>query len=57
MRLILTHFRVGYNFPVGVIRDAWVGVVETENLCHCSASEGKRGRKGTCEKTLTDGLQ
>ena len=38
---ILTHSRVGACFPNGIIRDALVGAVETENRCHCSASGGK----------------
>ena len=29
--LILSHSRVGYYYPAVIVRDAFVGVVETEN--------------------------
>ena len=41
IRPILTHSRVGYCFPDGIIRDALVSVVETESPAHGSASGGK----------------
>ena len=37
IRSILVHF----GCPAGTIRDALVGAIETETLCHCSASGGK----------------
>ena len=41
IRSILTHSRVGYYSPAGIIRDTLVGVVETESPFHCNASGGK----------------
>ena len=41
-----------YISPVGRIPYTDVGVFYMENLCHCNASGGKRGRKGTCDEDL-----
>jgi hypothetical protein len=52
MRPILTLSRVGVNYPVAIIRNALVGVVQTENLLHCSSSGGKRQTKRTRDEGM-----
>ena len=43
---------VGDHFPAGIIRDALVGVVDTEYLLHFNASGGKRGTKGMRDEDI-----